>query len=172
MVPFSNTHGHRIPVWKKLPLVLITFFVVGLIREGTDTVFCQAHDEEECANDQVVNRSEAQVILNGETILIEGPESPFRKHYDTYPPLLSSARTLDSQDGGASLAYYILQEEKPVLYVPNFLNASITEELKGFCITDGRFQRSPIRGKTGKNTETLDNHPTGKTVEQHETRTR
>jgi hypothetical protein len=183
MAPFSKTHGyHRLPVWKKLPLVLITFVAVGVIRQGTDNLFCQAY-EQECANDdQVENRPKAQVILNGKTILIESPESPFNKRYDTYPPppssLLSSLSSLEStetQDNqeGARLAYYILQEEKPVLYVPNFLNASITEELKGFCITDGRFQRSPIRGTTGKDTEQREeDHATGKTVEQHETRTR
>lgn len=78
-------------------------------------------------------RSEAaQVISKGKRVLVEGPESPFEK------------KTWSDDE-----IYYILDKSKSVYYVPNFLNATIAEELKSFC--KDRFVNSPIRGTDGGN---------------------
>jgi hypothetical protein len=41
--------------------------------------------------------------------------------------------------------YYILNQEKHLWYMENFVNASIAKELRQFCQHQNRFQRSPIR---------------------------
>ena len=81
---------------------------------------------------------EAQVLVDDQLLVVQ--ESRFPKHFSYYPP----------KDRDDDQAYYILNE-KPVLYVPNFLNNSVAEELKAFCT--GRFVDSRIRGHDTSNVE-------------------
>jgi hypothetical protein len=59
------------------------------------------------------------------------------------------------------LSYYTLNKEKHVLYIPNFLNETASEEIKTFCVEGERFTQSRIRG-----------HGDGSTVEKNDLRTR
>ena len=55
-------------------------------------------------------------------------------------------RQATSKGGIHHLDYYVLNKEKSVLYVPNFLNTSIAEEIKNICVEGQRFTQSRIRG--------------------------
>jgi hypothetical protein len=79
-----------------------------------------------------------RVLLGDEVVIVD--ESRFPMHQGTYPPNGNADNTVDD------LTYFILNDDKPVLYVPNFMNHSVIEELKEFCISSQRFARSPIRG--------------------------
>ena len=92
---------------------------------------------EECINP---NRRQAAVQFRGEVILVN--EDNFPKHVTRYPPPKDTA-SLDSTTGPE---YFILHQDKPILYVPNFLNETSVNELKEICISNQRFTRSPIRG--------------------------
>ena len=86
------------------------------------------------------SRQDAQVLINNELFTLKDNESKFPKQ--TYK---------NPNDEGAEdeLFYYILREDKPVLYVPNFLNETTSQEIKDFCLQPvNRFERSPVRGKT------------------------
>jgi hypothetical protein len=101
--------------------------------------FAAAQAEEEC---QVIGRPDPKVLVNDQEVLLVVGETTarFPKHYGTYPPSGKKERNGDDDH------YYILNEEKPVLYVPNFLNQSIAQELQMLCTSQGRFVHSPIRG--------------------------
>jgi hypothetical protein len=85
-----------------------------------------AEDEKECKASKG-RRRQALVISHGNELAVEEPDFPFEK-----------------KTWGDGEAYYVLQDTKPVLYVPNFLNTSTAQELQSFCMD--RFVRSPIRG--------------------------
>jgi hypothetical protein len=85
-------------------------------------------------------RPEAMVISNGQEMLVEAADSNFPKRAWGHPK--------DNQ------VYYVLNEEKRVYYVPNFLNKTTSEELQSFC--NGRFVKSPIRGNSDDVTELND----------------
>lgn len=80
----------------------------------------------------------ATVLVEGQKVLIS--ESNFPLTHSVHPP------TSNRGHGDDSLDYFVLNKEKKVFYVKNFLNTSIAEELKDFCISGQRFKRSPIRG--------------------------
>mmetsp|Transcript_6313 Transcript_6313/g.9715 ORF Transcript_6313/g.9715 Transcript_6313/m.9715 type:complete len:308 (+) Transcript_6313:33-956(+) len=85
-------------------------------------------------------KPEPKVILKGEELTVN--ENQFSKHYSTYPPSLQKK----SNGVHLDLEYYVLNKEKNILYVPNFSNASIAEEIKTFCVEGQRFTESRIRG--------------------------
>ena len=89
-------------------------------------------EAENTAENECVARTEAAVISRGKRVLVEGPESPFER---------KTWGQLDDE------FYFVIDESKSVYYVPNFLNATTADELKGFC--QDRFVNSPIRGKDG-----------------------
>lgn len=97
-----------------------------------------------------------RALLGGQMVSIE--ESRFPMHYGSYP--LQKKSTANNED---ALSYYILNAEKSVLYVPNFLNETAVEEIKDFCISGQRFARSPIRGMT--------NSDQNNKVQEHQLRT-
>jgi hypothetical protein len=101
-----------------------------------------------CKAAECAVKPEARVLVNGEVVVVEEPRFP--KHYSYYPP--------KEQDDDQP--YYILND-KPLLYVPSFLNQSIAEELKTFCLSGERFVQSHIRGNGDASN-----------VEKHEIRTR
>lgn len=70
-------------------------------------------------------------------------ESRFSKHHGVFPPQEINA---DEEDGPY---YFVLNASKSVLYVTSFLNRSIADEIKNFCISGQRFARSTIRGSMG-----------------------
>jgi hypothetical protein len=80
----------------------------------------------------------ARVVMGDEVVTID--ESHFPKHNRTYPP------TDATENEDDDLSYFVLNAEKSVLYIPDFMNNSVIEELKEFCISGQRFARSPIRG--------------------------
>jgi hypothetical protein len=96
----------------------------------------QVEDEGSC--------QQPQVYIGNERVIID--ETRFPKHVGTYPPNSNGDNGDDDDDDIPSAEYFILNSEKPVLYVTNFLNQSVGEELKDFCITGNRFFRSNIRG--------------------------
>jgi hypothetical protein len=98
-------------------------------------------------------RPEAKVFVKGEPLTVD--ETLFSKHYVSYPPNDTIEHKADD------LSYYILNKEKKVLYIPNFLNETVAEEIKTFCIEGERFTQSHIRG-TGD----------GTSVEKNDLRTR
>lgn len=106
---------------------------------------------QECESqpDECKVKPEPRVLVDGELSIVEEPR--FEKHYSYYPP----REKYDDQP------YYILNDDKPVLYVPSFLNQSMAEELKTFCISGERFVESSIRG-----------YGDGSKVEKHDLRTR
>lgn len=83
---------------------------------------------------------EPKVILKGEELTVN--ENQFSKQYSTYPPPSQKK----SNGVHLDLEYYVLNKEKNILYVPTFLNASIAEEIKTFCVEGKRFTESRIRG--------------------------
>jgi len=90
-----------------------------------------------------VKRPEPKAYLKGEAFSID--ETNFPKHSTSYPPSSTAANeALSTTDDNVS--YYILNQEKNVLYIPNFLNDTSTQEIKTFCIDGGRFTRSRIGG--------------------------
>ena len=106
----------------------------------------QHQEEQEC---DASDNDNGQVILNGELYRLKDHPSLFPKQqfYDN-----------DDEDGDDKSRnyyhyYYVLREDKPVLYVPNFINATIATELKDFCLKDeNRFVHSPVR-KTARSDE-------------------
>ncbi|KAG7355104.1 2-oxyglutarate/Fe(II) oxygenase [Nitzschia inconspicua] len=92
-----------------------------------------------------------KVLLGDQMVVVD--ESRFPKHYGSYPPKGS-----DMNDDSESLSYYVLNAEKSVLYVPNFMNQTVIEEMKEFCISGERFVRSPIRGTTSNPEMSVQEH--------------
>lgn len=105
-----------------------------------------------CATAQ--NRPDPEAFINGKSVMIE--ESNFPKHYARFPPNDKIQHKSDV------LSYYVLNEEKKVLYVPNFVNETVAHDIQLFCIEGKRFTQSPIRGTTDD----------GSSVEKHDYRTR
>mmetsp|Transcript_18402 Transcript_18402/g.25943 ORF Transcript_18402/g.25943 Transcript_18402/m.25943 type:complete len:325 (+) Transcript_18402:32-1006(+) len=92
------------------------------------------------------DRREATVVLNGKDVLVEGPDSPFVKQS-------WSSSTSDNDDQ----VLYVLEESKPVLYIPNFLNVSTAEELQNFCNHQpGRWSKSPVRNNAAADSDGAD----------------
>merc|ERR1712232_375152 len=98
------------------------------------TIVCSTRKE--C--DANVGPDRPRALVNGQFVTVD--ESRFSKHYKSFPP----SEEIDTKSNGDDimLHYFVLNKEKPVLYVPNFLNHSVAEELKEFCISGGRFVRS------------------------------
>ena len=94
---------------------------------------------EECSNP---NRRQAAVQVRGEVILVN--EENFPKHMTKYPPQKDA--TTGSLDSTTGPEYFILHQDKPILYVQSFLNETSANQLKEICINNQRFTRSPIRG--------------------------
>lgn len=112
--------------------------VVLLLCSSTLILEASAGDlAEECLNP---NRREAAVQFRGQVILVD--EDNFPKHRAKYPPRTDT--TLES-----GLEYFILHQDKPILYVKNFLNETSANQLQQICINNQRFTRSPIRGHGG-----------------------
>ena len=106
---------------------VLSFLVISLLAIAS----AAEHAENECQN-----RLEPAVQIRGRTVTIN--EENFRKRNNVY---------LDDESGQAlDFEYYILNEEKPVLYVTDFLNETTANELQDFCLSNQRFTRSPIRG--------------------------
>lgn len=101
---------------------LYSLFLCLLLNAG---VSLSEPDEKECDA-----RPAAVVISKGKEVLVEGADASF--------PRKTWGRNNDQ-------VYYELNQGKSVYYVPNFLNATTSEDLKSFC--NGRFVASPIRGK-------------------------
>jgi len=104
--------------------IIICFLLVS----ATALLLKAESGEKECA----ANR-EALVIYKGKEVLVEASESPFEKK---------------TWGGTGDKVYYVIDESKSVYYVPNFLNASTSEELQSFC--NGRYVKSPIRDRAGR----------------------
>lgn len=100
------------------------------------------------------SRPEPQAFIKGDSVTID--ESNFPKHYARFPP---NDKIQHKDD---ALSYYVLNEEKKVLYVPNFVNETVAHEIQLFCIEGQRFTQSPIRGTTSD----------ASSVEKHDHRTR
>ena len=109
-------------------LVLFAFISVTYGDLSTDS----------CEN--TANKVLPQVILNGQRTVVN--ESNFARHFDAaYPPTNGDEVTDDAKANG--MEYFILNEEKRVLYIPNFLEASAIKALQDMC--QGRFVDSPVR---------------------------
>ena len=89
-------------------------------------------DDNECEN-----RPQPTVYVKGKSMTIN--EENFAHYVGIYPPEPKGSPS-------EGLDYFVLNREKSVLYVSNFLNTTAAEELKQFCISGQRFTRSPIRG--------------------------
>lgn len=98
-------------------------------------------------------RPEAKAFVKGELVVVD--ESRFEQHFVSYPPNHKIKHKI------GDLSYYILNKEKNFLYVPDFLNETVAEEIKTFCIEGNRFTQSPIRGSGD-----------GTSVEKNDLRTR
>ncbi|KAL3918897.1 MAG: hypothetical protein SGILL_004024 [Bacillariaceae sp.] len=90
--------------------------------------------------EQACDASVPRALLQGELITID--ETRFAQHAGKYPP----SDNKDATEAGDDMSYFVLNAEKSVLYVPNFLNETVADDLKEFCISGQRFVRSPIRG--------------------------
>lgn len=128
----------------------------------TSCVVCSAEDNE---------GTSPQVMVAGRRIVLDDGSKRFPKHSGSYP-----RRDDESEKRGNihdEVEYYILNSEKPVLYVSNFLNHSVASSLIALCVDGGRFVRSPIRGTTNSATGDglYDQDPTRTRVQQHEIRT-
>lgn len=86
------------------------------------------------------NRPEPAALINGKFVKIN--EENFSKYYGAFPPGRAHEQVTGPHDNG----YFVLNKEKPVLYVSEFLNETTISELKEFCISSQRFTRSPVRG--------------------------
>jgi hypothetical protein len=82
------------------------------------------------------NRPPPAVRVGGLIKLIN--EDNFERFNGSYPA------TDEGEVGGIN--YFVLDEAKSILYVTDFLNETSSAELKDFCVSGGRFTRSPIRG--------------------------
>jgi hypothetical protein len=148
-------------------LLLLTWLVFDV---GVDFMnSCLLCSAQECDNAAVML---PQVIVSGELVVIGEGSARFPKHSGSYPPGAHDDVADESVD---SLEYYILNSDKPVLYVRNFLNHSVAEDLKAFCLEGQRFVRSSIGGKSsssGTTTGAAADDPTRtRGVQQHEIRT-
>ena len=82
---------------------------------------------EGCTNAEICeSEKQAECMLNGERTLIEYP-------------------TFEKREVHPSRHYFVLNDQKQVIYIPNFLNETEIVELKGFCIDQKRFVPSPQR---------------------------
>ena len=100
---------------------------------------CTATGEEEsssCAASTSIPRA-----LIGEEF-VEINEERFPKYFGTYPPDSSGNADIDGLP-----YYYVLNADKSVLYIPNFLNQTAANQMKEFCTSGERFIRSPDREK-------------------------
>lgn len=61
--------------------------------------------------------------------------------------IVSSEEFEKGQMDNLGFEYYLMNNDKPILYVPDFLNETAANELKDFCIAAERFTRSPIGGR-------------------------
>jgi len=103
---------------------LSCIFSLFLLNENTSKAYAQQE------------RREATVILDGKDVLVEGSDSPFVKQ----------SWSSSSSDNTEDQFLYVLEETKPVLYIPNFVNVSTAEELQFFCNDQpGRWSKSPVR---------------------------
>lgn len=84
----------------------------------------------EASENECDARPKALVVSKGKEMLVEGPSSPFEKK-------------IWGRNGDQ--VYYELDKVKRIYYVPNFLNATTSDDLMSFC--NGRFVASPIRDK-------------------------
>ena len=115
-------------------------------------LFATSSAAQECSTNkdetqECMVRPDPKVIINDQEIIIEEPR--FKMYRGNYPPPLHDGKEnteTKNEEENNSFAYFILNNEKPILYVSNFLNGTTSEELKQFCIAGGRFTRSPIRG--------------------------
>jgi hypothetical protein len=114
-----------------------------------------------------------QVVVAGKRITIDDVSARFPKHSGSYPPRDDVDKDTDKHGNNDELEYYILNCDKPVLYVPKFLNHSEARSLTTLCVEGGRFVRSSIRGTTrgAAGDDLLDQDPTRTRVQQHEIRT-
>jgi hypothetical protein len=109
-------------------------FGSAVVVAGAEEASCEA------------STSVPRALLGREMVAID--ENRFPKHYGSYPP---------KNDTEGELSYYILNSDKSVLYIPNFLNQSTANEMKEFCIAGQRFVRSPIRGTSNQATNVQQN---------------
>jgi prolyl 4-hydroxylase len=86
--------------------------------------------EREASGNECDARPKALVVSKGKEMLVEEPSSQFEKK-------------IWGRNGDQ--VYYELDEVKRIYYVPNFLNATTSDDLTSFC--NGRFVSSPIRDK-------------------------
>jgi 2OG-Fe(II) oxygenase superfamily len=103
------------------------------------------------AEESSCDASLPRALLGEQMVVID--ESRFSKHHGVYPP-----KDIPSDDSNGGLFYFILNADKPVLYVPDFLNTTVMDELKDFCISGQRFVRSPIRGTSNQDQKTVQEH--------------
>jgi hypothetical protein len=116
----------------------VTRFAVGFLV--LYTCFCSTlADATQLNENECENRPEPAVQLHGERLVVN--EQNFPRYNSVYPPSVE-----ETQDGSSDPQYFILNKEKSVLYVSNFLNETAANELKDMCIRSDRFTRSPIRG--------------------------
>lgn len=111
-----------------LGVLYATLFFLATIPHATSLL------QNECEN-----RPEPAVQLHDEVLVVN--EQNFRKYSAIYPP-----SSQEDQYAASGPDYFILNKEKSVLYVSNFLNETAAKELKDICISSQRFTRSPIRG--------------------------
>lgn len=145
----------------------ITILVAATLSQIVFVVASKAPSSD--ANDRACDATGGpRAVINGQLVAID--ETRFTKHIGSYPPDTNGNRqaaaptTTAADDEGTStppFSYYILNADKPVLYVTNFLNQSVVDELKTICIEGNRFVRSPIRQKASTDTQ----HDTHRTSE-------
>lgn len=139
--------GKALPSNSSCRWLLLSFFFLLIGVSSAEEGSCTAEE----LYDGKCGRQAARVLLNGEPFLVEEPK--FKKGHSSYPPSSSA------EEGPH---YYILNEEKPILYLPNFLDQPTAEELIDFCVSQERFSLSHVGGYSTE----------GGTVEKKEVRTR
>lgn len=138
--------------------------VAGLLFSVMDFNSCLHCSAQEC------EAALPQVIMGGKRVAIEKESTRFPKHYGSFPPRRNEAN--NRGDNGSELEYFVLNSDKPFLYVKNFLNHSIANDLKALCVEGGRFVRSSIRGTSSVDGDGQHHQdPTKTSVQKHDIRT-
>mmetsp|Transcript_13333 Transcript_13333/g.19611 ORF Transcript_13333/g.19611 Transcript_13333/m.19611 type:complete len:339 (+) Transcript_13333:219-1235(+) len=139
-LPRKAVHG-------QFSLRRLYYFIMMLSLLSTSSIA----DEPECE----VFQGGGRVLIKDKMVMVE--ESNFPKHFSYYP--------LKKKERDDDQSYYILQEEKPVLYLPHFLNQSMAQELKDICNSQNRFVPSRIRGRghTADDDDATEQHETIRT---------
>lgn len=165
---------------------LITSAAASTVEESCS--LSSASGEQECdassPAESSTDRPLPQVIINGQVVEIN--EDNFVKHYGSYPPTPpkqhngnqdeehhEQRRTTLADESGdnGDAVYYVLNDEKPVLYIPNFLNETIIDVLIKLCIEGNRFVRSPVRKNANHEVDSENNNNNESTTKHDDHRT-